>query len=532
MKIKTIINKLQLLLNTVKYLKLKQLYFRVYYKVQSYSIFNPSAPVAYNCYSLQFDRSIPSPDSCNGNTFKFLNICKTFDSGFDWNFSENGKLWTYNLNYFDFLNQEKMLFDSGIKLIDRYIADFGKLKDGLEPYPISIRGINWIKFISNYRDSIPSEHLSVIENSLFQQYQFLSRNLEYHILGNHLLENGFSLLFGAYYFQEELFYKKAKKILCFELEEQVLEDGAHFELSPMYHQIMLFRVLDCLNLVKNNDWKTHELLEMFELKAKKMLGWLSKMTFRDGSIPLLNDAVNEISPTTNQINQYATELGVSSKCMTLSESGYRKYETKNYECVVDVGHVGPDYQPGHAHADTFNFVLNINGKPIIVDTGTSTYEKNERRHLERSTCSHNTVEVNQLNSSQVWGGFRVAKRASVFGLVEDSQSVEGTHDGYMSFGAYHTRSFKFNENEIIIKDNVQSNTKAVSIAYLHFYPDQFISLKGNLIYGDDFLISLSENIKVSLEEYDCAVEFNKLRKAQQIVVQFDNKLETVFSLKE
>lgn len=532
MKVRLIINKIQLLLNTVKYLKLKQLYFRFYYKVQSYLSYKSPALVTYNGYNLQFAMSIPSPGSCSGKTFKFLNICKTFDNDLEWNFSENGKLWTYNLNYFDYLNQEDMSFDTGIKLIDQYIADFVKLKDGLEPYPISIRGINWIKFISNYRDSISSEHLSIIENSLFQQFQILSRNLEYHILGNHLLENAFSLLFAAYSFQDRFFYKKAKKILCFELKEQILEDGAHFELSPMYHQIILFRVLDCINLISNNEWQDFELLEILHYTAEKMLGWLDEMTFRDGSIPLLNDAVNNISPTTGQINQYAIELGVSSKCVTLSESGYRKFVTNNYECVVDIGPVGPDYQPGHAHADTFNFVLNINGKPIIVDTGTSTYEKNERRHLERSTCSHNTVEVNQSNSSQVWDGFRVAKRARVFDIIEDSQFVKASHDGYRAFGVYHTRSFKFQENEIIINDNVQSNINDVSIAYLHFSPGLSISIKENKIYGEDFIIFLSGCKNVFLEEYYCAFEFNKLRVAQRIVIKFDNNLETMFSIRQ
>lgn len=527
MKIKKIINKLQLLLNTVKYLKLKQLYFRVYYRRKNYFCNRPIVLLEYNGNKLQFDKSIPSIGLCNGRTFTFLNLCKAFDD-FDWNYSKYGKLWAYNLNYFDFLNQEDMSFDSGLKLIDRYITDFNKLKDGLEPYPTSLRGMNWIKFVIKYRKLLSSEQLSKINNSLFQQYHILSRNLEHHILGNHLLENGFSLFFAAYYFHDEFLYKKAKKILCFELKEQVLEDGAHFELSPMYHQIILFRVLDCLNLIKNNEWQASELLGIFQHTAKKMLGWLNKMTFCSGSIPLLNDAVNGISPTTGQINKYATELGLSSKNVTLSESGYRKYETKNYECVVDIGRVGPDYQPGHAHADTFNFVLNINSKPIIVDTGTSTYEKNERRHLERSTCSHNTVEVNQLNSSQVWGGFRVAKRARVFDLVEDAQSVKATHDGYRAFGTYHTRSFKFEENEIIIKDYVKSNTKAASIAYLHFSPDQTISLKENKIYGDDFIIGLAGCQNVFLEEYYCAVEFNRLRKAQRVVINFENELETVF----
>ena len=29
-----------------------------------------------------------------------------------------------------------------------------------------------------------------------------------------------------------------------------------------------------------------------------------------------------------------------------------KLETNNYELFIDVGNVGPDYQPGHAHSDT------------------------------------------------------------------------------------------------------------------------------------------------------------------------------------
>ncbi len=53
----------------------------------------------------------------------------------------------------------------------------------------------------------------------------------------------------------------------------------------------------------------------------------------------------------------------------------------------------PSYQPGHAHADTFNFVLNIHNEPLIVDTGISTYEANETRLKERGTAAHNTVTV-------------------------------------------------------------------------------------------------------------------------------------------
>ena len=195
----------------------------------------------------------------------------------------------------------------GLKLINDFIMQSDSIKDGFMPFPISLRGLNWVKFLS--KNKIKDQN---INNSLYSQYTMLVDNIEYHILGNHLLENGFSLLFGAYYYQDEKFYIKAKKILITELEEQILKDGAHFELSPMYHQIMLFRVLDCINLVKNNSWKEEELLKLLISKAEIMLGWLSTITYDNGDIPLLNDSANGISPTTQELNDYAIILNIDS----------------------------------------------------------------------------------------------------------------------------------------------------------------------------------------------------------------------------
>ena len=45
--------------------------------------------------------------------FTFLNIPHDFSDKIDWNYRSYGKLWTYNLNYFDFLNQEEMSKEIG-----------------------------------------------------------------------------------------------------------------------------------------------------------------------------------------------------------------------------------------------------------------------------------------------------------------------------------------------------------------------------------------------------------------------------------
>ena len=116
------------------------------------------------------------------NSFTFLNISHSFSDKINWNINQFGKLWTYNLNYFDFLNQENISKETGLQLIQDFIKNDALLKDGKEPYPISLRGINWVKFLSN--NQVKDE---LINNTLYFHYCILFKNLEYHLLGNHLL---------------------------------------------------------------------------------------------------------------------------------------------------------------------------------------------------------------------------------------------------------------------------------------------------------------------------------------------------------
>ena len=184
------------------------------------------------------------------------------------------------------------------------------------------------------------------------------------------------------------------KLLISELDEQILNDGAHFELSPMYHQIILSRLLDSINLIKlNNEWKKDDLLLFLEAKASLMVSWLKNITYSNGQIPMVNDATYDIAPQSKKLFSYAKDIGITHHQVPLSDSGYRKIITNNYELFIDVGNIGPDYQPGHAHSDTFNFELIKQGKAIFVDVGISTYEKTQKDKKERSTHSHNTVKI-------------------------------------------------------------------------------------------------------------------------------------------
>ncbi len=512
------LKKITRLYNTVKYLKPIQIYYRLYYalrnKLRRFSKFSYKLSIRSKPIIIELEPSLFSLNSSDDNSFTFLNITHQFEDKIDWNFLGYGKLWTYNLTYFDFLHQKNMNTDEGLRLIHDFIDQSLHVKDGLEPFPVSLRGINWIKFISHH-----NLHDQKIDDSLYAQYQILMDNLEYHLLGNHLLENGFSLLFGAYYFQDDKLHVKAREILFKELNEQILGDGAHFELSPMYHQIMLFRLLDCINLLQNNQQTNDkDLLEFLQQKAYVMLGWLKTITFRDGSIPLLNDSTNSIAPTSGELFDYAKRLNLHVKEVVLGESGYRKFENENYECIVDIGDIGADYIPGHAHADTFSFELHVNNKPFIVDTGLSTYETNERRTLERATTAHNTVELNGLDQSEVWGGFRVANRAYVTKVQESNNSIKAVHNGYeIFFGALHEREFIFENNGLKIIDKIISNKEQRAIARVHFHPsvNEAMIQKHILFHDVDYII----------KEYRYAPEFNLHVNAKVLEIEFTKKLE-------
>lgn len=508
-------NKYILILHTVKYLKITQIYYRLFYfirgKYRKIGGFKYNLSTSSSSKTLQLLESCESKSKYKNNEFNFLNLSKKFENRINWNYNSYGKLWTYNLTYFEYLKEKE-----DVGLIYDFIENISSVKDGLEPFPISLRGINWIKFLVKYK--IKDKN---IDDCLYSQYYILLDNLEYHLLGNHLLENGFSLLFGAYYFQDETLYKKAKEILKKELNEQILDDGAHFELSPMYHQIMLFRLFDCINLIQNNSWKKRELLDFLEEKASFMLGWLKSISYENGEIPLLNDSANKIAPSSKELFEYASKLNINIIVKKLNQSGYRKIKKENYECIVDIGEIGANYIPGHAHADTFNFELHVKNKPFIVDRGLSTYNTGKQRDDERSTKAHNTVEINGENSSEVWGGFRVANRANIVELIEKEDSIKATHNGYKNkFEILHTRDWMFKENKIIISDSLTKECNA--IASLHFHPDVTeyeIINKINL-----------KNLQYEIGTYNYAPEFNKTIKALVLEISFEKDLKVEINI--
>jgi hypothetical protein len=519
-------SKIILIFNTVKFLKFQQVFYQIFYRLKFFISNNIYSNHYDQFVNLNWDDGVYNLQTYNGGiSFDFLNTDHEFEKVINWNLQSHNKLWLYNLNYFDYLNQKNITKEQGLLLINDFIKNYTRLKDAKESYPSSLRIINFIKFISKHNVSDP-----VILGLIKEDANRLSRNLEFQLLGNHLLENGFALWFASKLFNDKKFHKISTKILKNQLSEQIFNDGGHFELSPMYHSLMLYRILDCINLSNlNPNIQKNDLVLLFKNKASKMVSWLNKMTFRNGDIPLFNDSANGINPTSKDILEYAKKLGIKNNNIPLSDSGYRDFRMGNYELILDIGEVGASYQPAHAHADTFNYELYIDNSAIITDTGISTYSLSENRIRERSTMAHNTVTIDNENSSQVWSAFRVAKRASVEVINDSHVNIIARHDGYKNFNIIHQREWTFDNNQIIINDIINNSKEAKS--HIHFHPDSIISSKKNIIYVNKNLKIYFKNLKsMKICNYYYNFGFNKQKEAKKIELIFERSLTTTLKI--
>ncbi|MCO5949303.1 heparinase II/III domain-containing protein [Mucilaginibacter flavidus] len=527
------VKKSLLLFRTVRHLKLKQIIYQFYYRLKprkNLASYKPNSVIGLTFNALRFTTAYELTGLAGANcSFTFLNLKKDFAGTINWDYQGYGKLWNYNLQYFNYLHQT----DITVELKQQWLHDIGswlnigKLK--LEPYPVALRAINTIRFLSTEKLSDP-----LIIEDLYGQLNYLNDNLEFHLLGNHLLENAFALFMGSSVFNNSTWAETSKRILYAELNEQILNDGGHFELSPMYHQIILFRVLELIDWYSKVEDYDCDFLKFVTSKAAEMLKWLELITFSNGDIPHFNDSADGIAFTSAELFAFARQLNIKpNETLQLNGSGYRKYVSPKYECVVDAGDVGPSYQPGHSHSDMLSFVLYSKGIPIIVDTGTSTYQIGTKRTYERSTNAHNTVELSGCNQSEVWGGFRVGRRAEIEITKDTETALTAGHNGYRKKNvANHERNFIFAGDVVSIIDVITGADELSLKALFHFYPNCKVEIQNpNKVFVNNIAtIEFTGKNKLELQEYELANGYNKYLTATCLTVEFKKQLQTEITL--
>lgn len=450
----------------------------------------PVAPHVAMRDAVKLQAMIEVPGSgLDGNKFEFLNRAHDFGTRIEWSTPVQSRLWLYNLHYFDFaLDPSRRPAWIASTIQDWIAANPPRESVAWEPYPVSLRIVNWIKF--DLQSDMPLALSAVGRRSLHQQVWWLEHNLELEIQANHLLKNAKALLFGGAYFSGadgRRWLRRGKRLFFGEVRKQFLADGAHYERSAMYHAIALEDMLDVLSLaVGSRGLFTRTELSRLVSGVAAALAYLRDVSFPVDRLPMFNDSVAGIAPNLQSLVAYAHAILPSLEgappapvgAIHRPDVGFFGYRHEGEMMLIDAGAPAPSYQPGHSHCSLLSFELTIGGQALIVDSGVHDYENTPLRQLLRSTQAHNTVRIDREEQSDIWGAFRMGRRAKCNDIsleVHLPQRVRfsACHDGYtrQTGAPVHRRTITCDVGRRWhVLDEIAGRGRHHLESFLHFHP--------------------------------------------------------------
>lgn len=364
----------------------------------------------------------------------------------------------------------------------------------VRPYPASVRARRIAVAIRCGRRDLDGELARAARAVLTQ--------IELQLLGNHLLENGLGLACAgavARGAEADLWWDAGRHLLDWQLPQQFLPDGGHFERSASYHLALCAGLCEAVALASAAG---RAVPAIWRETARRALGWAQAVRAPDGSYPLFNDASLDAGPSVDEVLALArgcalasTEIGCTDTAAgtlrALPDTGWLICSSPSAWLCLDAGPDGAPYQGGHVHADALTFELWIEGERAVVDYGVSSYGRDPARAETRATRVHNTVTVAGGDSSEVWAAFRVGRRArarilaSV--LTPNGVSIECEHDGYawLPGRPVHRRQLVFTARALGIDDHVASATPYPAQSRLRLAADARLRCEGGAIASSE-----------------------------------------------
>lgn len=306
----------------------------------------------------------------------------------------------FSAHYLDFLNSKKIDFHEKFLMILEYYKKSNS-RYFYHSYSCSRRIINIHNFILNTR--LSGYELMKLIGLLREEYHLLRGKIEYEIDANHLLTNLCALACCEHLFSSKMKYK-FRYLKEFKVQ---FSGGLHYERSFSYHSLLVNEfLLYCVIANENN------LVEEFFNKTSvtDLYGFLSDLDsypqFGDCFSDTINDDMETIKPHKKN--------SVLSQNEWFEIGGYWFFVSGNLKIIVDGGRPSPSFQPGHAHSSTLSINIFFNGKEVVTNLGTNTYDNCKRRDSQRAQSSYSSPQLlNGENLQEVWSSFRVAKRRPI-----------------------------------------------------------------------------------------------------------------------
>ncbi len=426
--------------------------------------------------------------------FRFLGETRVFSGEDRWLPKGASRLWTYQLHYMQALHDLEP--GRAWAWIRDWIASnpprvqpgaASAVAPGWEPYVISLRVREWIEWL-HATDRLRPEDCQSVADSLATQVSVLEALLEYHLGGNHLLENAVTLCWAGAslegprartWFQRG--WARLEKLLL----EQVLSDGTHDERSPMYQALIAEGLLRLALVLDHTNHMTEA--AAVRQRASAMVKSLAHLVHPDGEYSLMNDCVLGEAPRLDDFttSRLVPEIAPPREGLwALPEAGYVGWRhTSGTYLILDAGPLGPAHQPGHGHADLLAFELSHGGQRVVTDTGVLSYEPGVQRAYARSTAAHSTVEIDGRSQSELWAAFRCARRARVIraGIVPDSKGGGTLYGAYVDpWGHSHERQISVEAGGVLGTDVVKARGPHTATLRFHLAPGLEARIQGEV----------------------------------------------------
>lgn len=348
---------------------------------------------------------------------------------------------------------------------------------------VGIRAENWIKAMGYLIKSpeVTDEVLALFAESMQQHGQYLAEcKKSFSIKSNWgILESSGLFAIGkmleacardSVQTQRGREYARlALKRLERQLATQVMDDGVHWEQSPMYHNEVLHCCLEVLRLAD----RYHEAVSPEIVRRTKAMAHADRCWQKpDGKQFAGGDS------DSTDIRDILTASALQFKDSILKSGAFSRLD---YESIWDYGQAaaltyealeaknpeetliwqkesgnwylrsgwgrGADYLHvccgglggGHGHFDKLHMDLVVNGEDFLIDSGRYTYVEGQARYRLKSAAAHNTVTVDgqeYMHCIDAWGvsGLGLAANAGSCTQKGIYTYIQCAHAGYMEQG--------------------------------------------------------------------------------------------------
>lgn len=414
--------------------------------------------------------------------FTYLNRTADYAGGIRWGDREASLLWRYQLQYLGCVADLVRVGRSAeaAAILASWSAEFAGRWDPVawHPYPTSLRLANVCvaAAVGGGFDRLGANaaRLAAVHAA------YLLEHLERDVRGNHLLENARALLWAGRSLRGGVAAeceRVARAVFEAEIPEQVMADGGHFEMSPMYHCIVMRDLLEVRSLLGAGD----PLVARHVAPALDRMGeFLGGIVCPDGDIPLLGDSVRNFGPPPSTLLRLVgARPNAKSGVRSFPDSGLYVLRSERIWAILDAGRVCPPYLPAHGQADSLTVEVWVDGACVICDPGVFDYDGPDRA-WGRSSRAHSTATIDDADSSEVYGSFRVGGLAEItsVGVGAAGDEIVATMQPYGG-RARVTRSLRLFGSSLTIEDSAAgANGRARLVSRLHLAPGPGFKLAG------------------------------------------------------